>query len=466
MRSWRWLGFLILSATAFGQNAREVFEKAVQALGDPGGVLHTRDIDAVEQNYQSAPPFITFFNSHESWFDPKTGVERIATESRVPGSPPFDRGTALNTRDGVYAVRDSAITRSPGVPGSGRKLNAWAVLADWRAATDVALGHETVFQGYPRTVLTHRGEFGEERLFLDPKTYLPVKLDREEPHYLWGQVHVEYEYLLWRRISGAMIPVSCARVVDGFKEISRTVGLAEWIDSGAAPSLAVPALPAPAGDATPLFLQPIEVKTVDVAPGTFLTTNPGYTEAFTRIGDTVYVLDATQGERRAEQDLAWVAKTFGRGFKLFVVVTDLAWPHVAGVRFWVAQGAAVVSHRESKDFLARVVAHRWTRAPDLLERRRSSAKFRFVPVDKSLDVGRGQLRLIAIDGIGSEGALMAWRPDQRFLWASDYIQSVTAPAAYTDEVCAAVKRSAISPERVAAQHIPLTPWSTVAKLCR
>jgi hypothetical protein len=138
---------------------------------------------------------------------------------------------------------------------------------------------------------------------------------------------------------------------------------------------------------------------------------------------------------------------------------------VAGVRFWVAQGATIVSHRESKAFLERVVARRWTRAPDLLEKRRATAKLKFTAVDKSLDLAGG-VRLFAIDGIGSEGALMAWVPGERFLWASDYIQNVTKPATYTTEVCQAVRRVGIAPENVAAQHIPFTPWQTIEGLCR
>ena len=112
------------------------------------------------------------------------------------------------------------------------------------------------------------------------------------------------------------------------------------------------------------------------------------------------------------------------------------------------------------------MARRWTRTPDLLEQRRATVKLNFVAVDKSLDLAGGALRLFAIDGIGSEGALMAWIPASRFLWASDYIQNTRVPALYTSEVCAAVRRVGIAPEMVVAQHITLTPWAAVDKLCQ
>ena len=51
----------------------------------------------------------------------------------------------------------------------------------------------------------------------------------------------------------------------------------------------------------------------------------------------------------------------------------------------------------------------------------------------------GAAAIFAIDGVGSEGALMAWIPGNQFLWASDYIQSTARPSAYTSEVAAPLK---------------------------
>ncbi|HEX5581023.1 MAG TPA: hypothetical protein VFX39_05550, partial [Gemmatimonadaceae bacterium] len=78
----------------------------------------------------------------------------------------------------------------------------------------------------------------------------------------------------------------------------------------------------------------------------------------------------------------------------------------------------------------------------------------------------GALRLYTIGGIGSEGALMAWLPEARFLYAGDFVQSARAPSAYTTEVVQAVCRVGIAPERVAAMHLGVTPWEVVERLVR
>ena len=184
----------------------------------------------------------------------------------------------------------------------------------------------------------------------------------------------------------------------------------------------------------------------------------------TEVGDDVFLFDATQGEGRSKKDAEIIAKLFP-GFKtITVVVTDLAWPHVAGVRYWVANGATIVAHSAARDFLQSIVDRRWTLAPDLLEQRRQTAKLKFVGVDAPYKLAGGEISLHPIDGIGSEVSLMAYLAADRVLWASDYIQTVDEPSAYASEVWHAVQRDGLHPERAAAEHLPLTPWTKIEEL--
>jgi hypothetical protein len=85
-------------------------------------------------------------------------------------------------------------------------------------------------------------------------------------------------------------------------------------------------------------------------------------------------------------------------------------------------------------------------------------------VDDSLTLADGAVTLFPIDGAASEVALIAFvRPD-RFLWASDFIQSVSEPTQYLDEVSAAVTRAGLKPLMVAAEHAPLIAWERLVPL--
>ena len=345
-----------------------------------------------------------------------------------------------------------------------RPLTAWAVLTDWLKSPDVRVDGMCVYRDYPRVVLTRRGPAGSERLFLDPKSGYPTKLDRVEPHYLWGQVHVEFVYSTWERTGDAHLPGAAFRVEDGATVIARTFGDRRFVPHDSAPRLDLPTRGGPMAMAAPVFLRPRKPDTVRVSPTTVVLRNRGFGEVVSLLRDTVFVFDATQGEERVRQDSLWIATLFPGHHPMVLVVTDLAWPHVAGVRAWVANGATVVVHRAARSFITEVVNRRWTLVPDQLELQRAHTTLHLRVVSDTLDLAGGDILLFPIDGAASEVALAAFvRPD-RFLWASDYVQNLSAPTQYVDDVVAAVQRARLSPTKVAAEHTPLTAWDHVAPL--
>lgn len=455
-----------------GVPASAWLERTQHAMGmskAEGRVVRSHSVESVLQDYESDrtyPPFFQAFTVRDQWLDPWSGALRGGSHTIFIGQE-FSGPELLNTERATWSARDTAL--APAEPFHlsallSRSLDAWAVAHDWVASRAVSVAGRCPYRDYPRIVLQRVGPFGPERLFLDSKTALPVKLDRIEPHYLWGQVHVEYVYSTWVLDSGVAHPGSAFRITDGEVETSRTIRSFQLMPSDSAPRLAVPATTTPMALVLPRFLQPVPPDTVRVGPRAFLLKNPGFGELVTLARDTVFVLDATQSEDRARADSVWIGKLFPGRHPVVLVVTDLAWPHVAGVRFWVASGAAVVSHRASRAFLEHVVARRWTVAPDKLERQRATARLRFRPVSDSLRLAGGALSLYAIDGIGSEGAVMAYVADGGVLWGSDYVQDVSQPTLYAREVWRAVHRAGLSPVTVSAEHIPATPWEAVRRL--
>src|SRR4029077_15050461 len=113
--------------------------------------------------------------------------------------------------------------------------------------------------------------------------------------------------------------------------------------------------------------------------------------AVTSVGDEVYIFDATQGEERAKLDHEIIRRIYPTAKKINLVVTDLAWPHVAGLRYWAANGATIISHKAARAFLQQVLDKHWTRSPDLYEKSRKTAKFKFVGVDSPEQFAAGKI---------------------------------------------------------------------------
>jgi len=454
-----------------GLDANALLRRAAERTGLPrasGSVLKINAYDVRQHAFESDrmyPPSLAEVARIEEWFDPATGVERIASHSTIGGYE-FDRQT-LGDAHGSYVVRDTALVPNGEAHGTlyeMRPLNVWAMLDDWMESTDVHVEGQCTYRDYPRVVLSRRGARGIERLFLDPKSGYPTKLDRVEPHYLWGQIHVEFVYSTWERMGAAHYPGGTFRVEDGVTVVARVYGARRFVPRDSAPTMALPTHVGDMAMETPAFLAPVKPDTVRVSATTFLLRNRGYAETVALLRDTVFVFDATQGEARVREDSLWIARLFPGRHPIVLVVTDLAWPHVAGVRAWVARGATIVSHRAGREFLAQVVSRRWTLSPDLLEQQRAQRPFHFRAVESSFSLAGGDIALFAIDGAASEVALAAFvRPD-RFLWASDFVQDLSSPTQYVDEVASAVRRARVSPLKVAAQHAPLTNWEQIIPL--
>jgi hypothetical protein len=447
-----------------------ILSRAKEALGLnnlQGQVVHYHAVTSFSQAFQSDrtyPPFFSSMMEQEAWFDPGRGVLRVDSRTTFPGISPSSPAILVDDGENAESIIGAQHTPVSHRLATERYLNPFAVIADWvRAGNSLFIGTK-IYRDYPRTVLQRDSPEGRQWLFLDPKSGFPVKLEFVEPHYLWAQRRIEYVWSNWLLASGVVVPGSAFRIADDEIEMSQTVGSVETISPEKAPALGSVPHPGQAVADLPLFLRPIAPQTFSVAPNVWILSNPGYNEALALINDEIWILDATQGEQRAREDSDAIAKLIPGKHKINLVVTDLAWPHVAGLRYWVSEGANIISHSAARDFLQKVIDRKWPEE-DALEKKRqkkpSSIKLTFVPIDQIRDMAGGKIRLVPIDGIGSEVALLAYLPGPRFLWASDYIQTLDGPSLYAREVMRAAERAGIMPQRFAAEHLGLSEWSAV-----
>jgi hypothetical protein len=432
------------------------------------GTLEFTATEREAQYFQSDrmyPPFIGAGGTIQYHFDPRTGAER--NQLLIPGG---GKGRDLvRTARSLFMVRGD--TMAVPLPTAFRyfsatlPLNPLAVLSDWGAAPTTIVAH-CRFRDYDRVVLS-RGIAGE-RLYLHAGSGMPVKYERIEPDALWGQQLTEYVYTTWWQIGPAKLPVTSVRFRDGVEQSRRDIDInAKVVGADVPLAQAMPTLPSNTPDHSALpdpQLVATPVDTTRVGPNTFLLVHPAYTHAVTMVRDTVYLLDATTAEWRSRADSAWISTLFPTSRAVVLVVTDLAWPHISGVRFWAARGAAIATHRLSVPFLTKVVDRQWTLAPDVRSRQQPLRPVRWISVSGTMTLGKDAIRLIPIDGVGSEGALMVSLPRDNFLWAGDYIQTERSASNYAQEVITAAAREGVTPTRVAAQHLRLTTWAQILKV--
>ena len=124
----------------------------------------------------------------------------------------------------LYSPRGAQLMPSRQANASDeRALDPWTVLGDWRSARDLRIVGECFYRDYWRTVIAHRTDAGDERLFVDTKSAFPVKLDRRDRDLLWGDVHAEYLWSIWTPAGDAVAPQFAFRIVDGEVDHERIV---------------------------------------------------------------------------------------------------------------------------------------------------------------------------------------------------------------------------------------------------
>lgn len=407
-----------------------------------------------EQSDRMYEPFIPNTLLQQTWYDPATGIS-----ARQPIDRPAPAGrfpAQLLSATEMFMARDTMLVTLPAVIAATRPsaaFNPWVVLREWRAdGARVRVARRCYYRDAWRTVLAR----GTERLYLSESDAVPVKLERLEAHYLWGQVTSEYLWSTWWGVVGGsgLYPNAAFRIVDGtvYERVGVSQFRAELVSRDSAPRMDVTNAMPPL---SPSPTQPPD--TVRVGPSTFLLVDRAYTHAVSLQRDTLFLFDATSGDERARHDLNWISRLFPGRHPIVLVVSDLAWPHISGIRFWVGKGASIVSHATSEPFLRRVVEREWTLAPDSLEGTKASRRFRFRGVTDSLRLAGGSVVVHALRNTSTENAVGAWVRDDRFFWAGDYVQG-DARSPYARDVVLTIRVLGLEPLKVGAQHVPQSDW--------
>jgi hypothetical protein len=197
---------------------------------------------------------------------------------------------------------------------------------------------------------------------------------------------------------------------------------------------------------------------VTVLPG------PWYA-ALIRQEDGIVVLEAPVGSPYSAQVLAEASRRYPGVPVTGLVTTSDAWPHLAGVREYVARGILIHHLDLNGPILQRLVAAPWTSGPDSLARVPTQALWHPVAGRTALGDGPNRLEIIPVRGEGAERMMLVWLPGRRLLYASDLIQRQPDGTffwpEYLLEVVEAVARERLDVETVWAMHADPLPWRDV-----
>ena len=174
--------------------------------------------------------------------------------------------------------------------------------------------------------------------------------------------------------------------------------------------------------------------------------------------DGLVILEAPISSKFADQIQELALKLFpGQKIKS-VVSTSSAWPHVGGLRPFIAKGIPVVHSELNSALLNKIAAADFTTNPDKQQKLRK--KIKSVPVSEKLLFGKGQNRMVIypLNSEASEGMMMVYFPEHKLLYTTDLVQNLDFASQplfreYAHEILQAIEREQLEVEKIYGMHL-------------
>jgi glyoxylase-like metal-dependent hydrolase (beta-lactamase superfamily II) len=463
------------------ESAASLLHGALTAMGGEEKIRSLKTIhftavghrNFLEQSERPEGPYIIDYSSIEEWRDLEHGNWKQEAKAR----------NVLEEAERTVIVSDGAAVLKVGpreVPASGEELqeaeDALAfsperVLLRGLASPDLKRLPDLTLQDVPHNLVEFTQNGIPVRLFLNGETHLPTAVEwvKAYPYgifwSIWGDVTTRAYYSVWWLQEGIHYPLQVDVFRNGLPDRSSAITKLEFNSTFAADALAI----TPAGrdafmararttaDDRPLAPRPPQ----EPAPG-ILIFGGAWNTTIVRQADGIIVLEAPISSGYSSQLIVEAARRFpGVPIKAVITTSD-AWPHIGGLREYVARGVPVFAVDRTQPLLLRFINAPRTRYPDALAKAPRKPKLRLVSDKIVLGSGPNRMELYPLRGETSERQMMVYFPEHKLLYGSDAFQKLSDGKYFipqtVSEVAVAVEREHLAVENFFMMHMGITPW--------
>jgi hypothetical protein len=468
------------------ESPRALVIRAIDAVGGEAALkgVTSLQIEAIGHEYfidqserPEGPHVLRYLQTSEKR-DVAGGRSRIETQQRFMQVPDWAGAGVATIVDGDTA----AISRGDRFAPSGRQvfddgrerieLAPERVLLTALAAPDLAAAPDVGVHGIAQRVVTFGWRGKRARLLLDSGDFVPTALaiSAEDTMGIWGAVTQTTYYSLWTLIPGGMrYPLQVDRDWNGVNKSSATIMKVDVNQPLDDKTFAIPDevrkafAAAPATGLGTLTLD-TEKQRVEIAPGV-IQYGGNWNVGVVQQPDGLVIIEAPIGSHYSVQVLDEVAKRYPGARVKAVVTTSDAWPHLGGVREYVARGIPVYALGLNQPILQRLLKADYRAKPDALARTPKPARFTWVSGKTVIGTGDTRMELYPLRGENGERMIGAYFPALRLLYTSDEIQRQRGGGFFMPELLLEVRdlirREHLDVDRVFGMHVGSIPWSEI-----
>jgi glyoxylase-like metal-dependent hydrolase (beta-lactamase superfamily II) len=370
-------------------------------------------------------------------------LTKIATYTRT-----INFGTAANPM--ALVSRATGTTQPPVVPGSPapipgvfeqnisgmqattwtQALNIWATPWGFLKAAATS-GNATVRQQNGRQVVSFSpanfkspsGKSYTVTGYLDSQN-LVSKVETKVEHAVYGDLSVEFDYSNYMNMNGVQVPASMSQKQAGMETFTANVTSATANPSNLTELLAPPPQAGVGGPAGPPPQPPAAAAgppmVEKVGDGVFWI-HGNYASLAVDMGDHILVVESGQSDARGTAVMA-AAKQAIPGKRITqVVLSHPHFDHLSGVEAAVAEGATLLIHRNSAQFVQRALSGPRTLTDDALSKvSHPRVRVQGFGDNETLKGTNGKVvEVHSFPNEHSDSLVVVYLPTEKLLWAAD-----------------------------------------------
>jgi glyoxylase-like metal-dependent hydrolase (beta-lactamase superfamily II) len=246
-------------------------------------------------------------------------------------------------------------------------------------------------------------------------------------HAVVGDLHVDTTYSNYKDFGGVKVPTTIVQTRAKLKTFEATITNASANPANIAELLLAPApaagAPGAAGGRGGAPAGPPPAPTVQsekLAEGVYRITG-GYIALAVEFKDHIVVLEGGQSEARGLAVIAEARKAIPNKPIRYVVNSHAHFDHSSGLAPFAAEGIAIVTHENNKDFLTTALSAPRTLAGDALAKANRKPKVESAGDKKVLKDDTRTIELHHVQNLEhSNGMLIAFLPKEKILFTADF----------------------------------------------
>ena len=443
---------LLLSSTAFAQDAKSVIDNASKAMGSLKSVEYSGSgFDyAIGQNVNPNSPWPKFidktYKRTMNFETPAYRMERTRTQGE---NPPRGGGQQPIVGEQMQNVPVVVTANTPWA----QQLELWMMPHGFLQAAvknNATLTSKTV-NGKKYNVLTFTGQNKAKVNGYINDQNLVERVETWIDNAMLGDMLFDATYTDYKDFGGMKFPTKIVQKQGDYPILDLTI---TDVKPNAPVNIQAPPPQAPAAAAS--------ATSEKLGDGVYLILG-GYAALAVDFKDYIVVVEGPQSEERASAIIAEAKKLIPNKPIRYVVNTHAHFDHSSGLRTFMAEGATIVTHQTNKAFLEKVGTLPHTLSPDKLVESKRKPSIETMTEKKVLTDGNHVIELYHMTNIGHhDGLIMAYLPKEKVLVEADAYnpaaqpnaQPPATPSPYNLALVANIERLKLDVNRLIPIHYP------------